>query len=702
MNKPQGVFVEAPDSEISILLKEAAKKRKQMPLRRLFDRIPNLVRRLKPCFLMSPISVSQFILPDRLHFDLVVFDEASQIFTEDAVGSIYRGDCLIVAGDNKQLPPTPFFQYIADSDDEWEEKNGDVGAFDSVLDECMGVGLPVSMLRWHYRSRHDSLISFSNSHFYDNKLVLFPSSIHRDSGLGVELVHVSDGVYDRGGTRSNEREAQVVADLVFKHFEQHQDKSLGVVTFSISQMNRVKDEIEARLISKPGFEKVLQEDRLRGFFVKNLENVQGDERDVMIISVGYGFDADGKLTMNFGPLNRVGGERRLNVAVTRAREKFIVVSSIRAGDIDVESTSSVGVHCLHDYLRYAEERVVAESRLRDREAVASIEEEVAEEVSRLGYLAVPRVGEGSLKVDIGVKKQEDGNRYLLGILLDGEYYQISPTSRDRDRLRAQVLESMGWSLHRVWSPEWVLKRSTELERLSEALRASESGKSVVGAVSDPVIKKSVEHSKVSERRGCDLPGVETYRRASLEPHQSFRNYDPKSKALYQKLYRLELKRLLPKLVKVEGPIHLDFAINRLNAAVELKPVPIGFRGIFEAVVEESVSKGRIEKVGDFLWPEGSRSVSVRVPGEGVDTVVRPIEYIPPEEIEAVMFHILGHSIGLSADTLVAETSKMFSARLTTKNEGIIRDELDRIIKEGKVEESFDGFLRMATDRRNTN
>ncbi len=353
--KPQGVFVEAPDSEITILLKEAVKKRRQMPLRHLFNKIPNLVRRLKPCLLMSPISVSQFLLPERLHFDLVIFDEASQIFTEDAVGSIYRGDTLIVAGDNKQLPPTPFFQYIAENDSEWEEANDEVGVYDSVLDECMGVGLPVSMLRWHYRSRHDSLIAFSNKEFYDNKLVIFPSATNKGGVLGLEFTYVPDGVYDRGGARNNPREAKVVADIVFKHLKEHPEKSLGVMTFSISQMNTVKDEIEARLTENHEYEELLKEDRLRGFFVKNLENIQGDERDVMVISVGYGYDKGGVMTMNFGPLNMDGGERRLNVAVTRAREKVILVSSIKSSDIDLSSTKSVGVRCLHDYLSYVEQ-----------------------------------------------------------------------------------------------------------------------------------------------------------------------------------------------------------------------------------------------------------------------------------------------------------------------------------------------------------
>ena len=424
---------------------------------------------------MSPISVSQFILPERLHFDLVVFDEASQIYTEDAVGSIFRGDTLIVAGDNKQLPPTPFFQYIAENDTEWEEANEDLGVYDSVLDECMGMGLPVSMLRWHYRSKHDSLIIFSNKEFYNEKLIIFPPATSKGGELGIEFTYVPDGVYDRGGARNNPREAEVVADIVFKHIKEHPEKSLGVMTFSISQMNTIKDEIETRLAEDPEYEKLLREDRLRGFFVKNLENVQGDERDIMVISVGYGYDKVHTMTLNFGPLNMEGGERRLNVAITRAREKVILVSSIRSSDINLTSTKSIGVQCLHNYLTYAEQASNPEDKQEEETATQpEIQREIVEEIRRLGYVAVPQVGESSLRVDIGVKTPENLDKFILGVILDGEGYRSTATARDRDRLRAQVLEGMGWNLHRIWSPEWVHRRLTEVERLAQALKRAET------------------------------------------------------------------------------------------------------------------------------------------------------------------------------------------------------------------------------------
>ena len=687
-NKPQGVFVETPDSEISILFREAAKKRRQMPLRHLFEKIPNLIRKLKPCLLMSPISVSQFLLPKRVHFDLVVFDEASQIFTEDAVGSIYRGDSLIVTGDNKQLPPTLFFQYVADTDAEWDELTDDMGVFDSVLDECMSIGLPVRLLQWHYRSKHDSLIAFSNNEFYDGRLVLFPSAIHRGSGLGIEFIYVPDGVYDRGGVRNNPRESQVVADIVFNQLKEHPTKSLGVVTFSISQMNSVKDEVEVRLAQYPEYERYLQEDRLRGFFVKNLENVQGDERDIMIISVGYGFDKSHTMTMNFGPINKDGGERRLNVAITRAREKVILVSSIRSSDVDLSSTNAVGVRCLHDYLAYAEEESKPKERPgKEAETLSEIENEVVEEVRRLGYVAVPRVGESKLKVDIGVKTQENPDRFIMGIIIDGEYYRSAATARDRDRLRAQVLESMGWNIHRVWSPEWVQRRSTEVERLASVLKQAEGSENQLVEASRKgakVKKKSVEPEKVIEREGDELPGVEHYRRASLEPHQTFKKIPPSQRELFRDLYRLELRHLLPKLVHVEGPIHLDYAYKRLNKAIGLKPAPPSFHEAYRKVVEEMVEKGHFQRSGEFLWHDEGRAVKVRVPSQGIEALVRPIEYIPSEEIQAAMLHILEHSMGLSRRSLIQETANIFRARQTPKTNQILAIELMRVLNKQTV------------------
>lgn len=375
-----------------------------MPIRNLLQRIPHILFRLKPCLLISPISVSQFLGPE-LRFDMVLFDEASQIVPEDAIGSIYRGKTIVVAGDDQQLPPTTFFQKGMIEDYDWDEiSDKESEVFDSILDEFHGIGLPVKTLRWHYRSKHEGLISFSNHRFYEDTLITFPSAVARHETLGVKLVYVADGIYDRGGRRDNLREAKVVSDLVFEQLKLYPKKTLGVVTFSMAQMEAVDEAILLRRKEQPEYERFFKEDRLEGFFVKNLENVQGDERDVMIFSVGYGRDQQGQMSMNFGPLNKPGGERRLNVAVTRAREKVILVTSIKASDIDLNATSAEGVVTLCHYLDYAERGpdALKLTHPQTSEFESPLEEDVAGEIRRMGYNVIPQVGCSGNRIDIGV------------------------------------------------------------------------------------------------------------------------------------------------------------------------------------------------------------------------------------------------------------------------------------------------------------
>ena len=473
--KPQDILIQAADTEANILLKEAAKKRQLMPIRILLQKIPNLLVKLKPCLLMSPITVSQFLPAENNKFDLVLFDEASQIVPEDAIGSIYRGKTLVVAGDNKQLPPTSFFQKNLIEDVDWDElSDEDVEVFDSILDECLGIGLPVKTLKWHYRSRHEELIAFSNHQFYDDNLITFPAAKAQTDSLGVKLVYVPDGVYDRGGKRDNQVEAEKVADLVFEHFRNYPKKTLGVVTFSIAQMEAVEEAIDRRLIGQPDFEPFFKEDRLEGFFIKNLENVQGDERDVIFFSVGYGYDQQKLMAMNFGPLNKPGGERRLNVAVTRAREKVVLITSIKATDIDPE-TKAVGVQTLRYYLDYAEHgpETLKSIKAKESEFDSALDEDVAAEIKKQGYEIVPQVGCSGYRIDIGVVDPVNPGSFLLGVECDGATYKSSNSARDRDRLRDQVLMQLGWRIHRIWSPTWVARRDSEIRRLKESLEQAQ-------------------------------------------------------------------------------------------------------------------------------------------------------------------------------------------------------------------------------------
>jgi hypothetical protein len=496
----------APDAEMAVLRREAHKKTRHLPIRRLFEEIPTLLLRLKPCLLMSPLSVSQFLPPDRIIFDIVVFDEASQICPEDAVGAVYRGRQTIITGDDRQLPPTSFFQQNALDDDLEDEDELGPADFESILDACLGAGLPAHLLRWHYRSRHEGLIAYSNQHFYDGRLVTFPAA---QASPGVQLRHVADGVYDRGGRRDNLREAEVTADLVLAHVRAHGDrKTLGVIAFSQAQMTAIADEIERRLRTQPDLEPFFKQDRLEGFFVKNLETVQGDERDVILLSVGYGRDAGGRLTMHFGPLNREGGERRLNVAVTRAREKLVVVSSLRAGDIDTGAGKAAGLAHLKAYLDYAERgpaALEAGPAARAAESLPGLERDLVAEVGRLGYEATPLVGCSDFRLDVGVTTPGAAG-YVLGIECDGPAYQAAATARDRDRLRQEVLAQLGWRLHRVWAPAWVSQREEETERLRQALADAQHEPAPAPPRDVPAPGRPKEH-KESGKGSRKMPSV---------------------------------------------------------------------------------------------------------------------------------------------------------------------------------------------------
>jgi very-short-patch-repair endonuclease len=458
-------------AEIPNLKKEAAKKSRHLPIRKLLNDtqkgIPNLVKALKPCWMMSPLSVSQYINPDVLHFDVLIFDEASQLRTEDVVPSIIRSNQVIVIGDNKQLPPTSFFS-TGDSQEDIDDE--DDAIYESVLDECSKFMFGRT-LKWHYRSQDERLIAFSNHHFYDDKLVTFPNPV-QNPDLGVWFKHVPDGVYDRGKRRDNRREAEVVAQLALEHFQRFPEQSLGIIAFSENQADAIREQIEILGKNHPNLEKFCS-DNSPEFFLKALENVQGDERDAIILSVGYARDSQGKLYLNFGPLNRQGGERRLNVAVTRAKSKITLVSSIVAGDIDKTRAESKGVKLLHDYLEYAAsggEQLQGNSYTDTLDFGSPFEEDVYHTLVQQGYIIRTQVGCSGYRIDLGVVNSDRPGEFLVGIECDGASYHSSPTARDRHRLRQQVLERLGWKIHRIWSTDWFRNKPVQVRLLIEKIK----------------------------------------------------------------------------------------------------------------------------------------------------------------------------------------------------------------------------------------
>jgi len=456
--------------EIGLLRKEIGKRARHIPVRQLINRIPNLLPRLKPCVLMSPLSVAQYLEASHETFDVVIFDEASQIPVWDAIGAIARGRQLIIVGDPKQLPPTSFFATSTDDEDDLTpDEHKDM---ESILDELMTLGLRHKRLRWHYRSRHEGLITFSNRQYYENDLLTFPSP-ERELG-GVRFRHIPDARYDKGKSRTNRIEAEtLVRELVLRLRDPSASgRSFGVVTFSQAQQALIENLLDEERRKFPEIECHFGDDPpVEGepVFVKNLENVQGDERDVILFSICYGMDDAGKISLNFGPLNREGGERRLNVAVTRAKHEVIVYSGLRGGQIDLTRTQRRGVRDLKYFLEYAERGpialVAATSGASLEDVDSEFERMVANRIRAAGYDVHHQVGCSGYRIDLAVVDPSAPGRYLLGVECDGATYHRAATARDRDKLRQGILEGLGWKLYRIWSTDWWHNADTEIDKL---------------------------------------------------------------------------------------------------------------------------------------------------------------------------------------------------------------------------------------------
>ncbi|HUR52953.1 MAG TPA: AAA domain-containing protein, partial [Gemmataceae bacterium] len=575
--RPAQVTDAPSSSEVGILLREVEKARRHLPLRKLFARIPTVLPRVKPCLMMSPLAVSTYLQSPELVFDLVVFDEASQVRPHDAVCAIYRGKQVVVAGDQKQLPPTSFFERSAD--DEPANDAETISDYESVLDVCCSMGLPRRQLRWHYRSRREGLIAFSNHHFYDNQLVTFPSARDVAGSRAVTFRHVPDGRFADG---ENEVEARFVAQLVLDHFEKEPTRTLGVIAFSQRQQLRILDELETLRKERPELEEFFQADRDDAFFVKNLENVQGDERDVIMLSVGYGPNASGKVLMNFGPLNRKGGERRLNVAVTRARLSMTVVSSMRGGDIVEARTEARGARLLKAYLDFAEHgpdtlnRRVTEANQRDFDS--PFEKEVSEELTRHGLTVHRQVGCGGFRIDLAVLDPDEPGRYLLGVECDGAAYHSSATARDRDRLRQDVLEGLGWRVCRVWSTDWVKNRAAQVQRVLDAVKRCKDGPAVPPPAAPPPAPPPTKASTAKTPKRVEYASIE-------------------------QVPTLDIERLLTETVTQFGGTGTEDLLKRVTKQLGFKRMGENIKMRLAGVLNDLITSGkfRVSDGDDRIW-----------------------------------------------------------------------------------------------------
>jgi very-short-patch-repair endonuclease len=642
-----------------IISREANKKSRHKPIRQLLDEVGSLVTELKPCFMMSPLTVSLFLTPD-MRFDAVIFDEASQVVPADAVNCIYRGDQLIVAGDQKQLPPTDFFAR-ADDPEVDEADDTALDTFQSVLDLCKAAGGLGSLpLTWHYRSRHEDLITYSNYRFYDGMLHTFPSAVFDSADLGVEH-YLVPGCYRRAGARDNPVEAGKVAELVAHHVRTRPGLSLGVVTFSTAQEDAVRAAIEES--GRPEIVELLDHrDRLDGFFVKSLENVQGDERDVIIFSVGYGPDENGTFTMNFGPLNREGGWRRLNVAITRARRRVEIVSSFKPAQIT--GVTSAGPLHLRGYLDFAARgsaALVHDTPAGGGEPGSLFEAQVAEVIRAWGFPVHAKVGAGGYRVDLAVRHPDRPGEYLLGIECDGATYHSARTARDRDRLRDEVLHGLGWRIHRIWSISWWRDRVAQEARLRAALdlamTAADEDRADDGR-SRPEPDGACSASPRAEIRFDDLdpaavPGwAVPY--VAVAAGRSEPTLDPRSPEA-----RPGLRRFFESVLRAEAPVHETVLFSRLREAWGIGRLGAQLRSNAEHVLSRVRVDGR--EVGrdaaGFYRIDGRELTAVRVPAGAGGS--RAVLSIPPEEIDLAVVGTVRDAIVIEEEQLTVSVARLF-------------------------------------------
>ena len=577
---------------------------------------------------------------------MVIFDEASQIFPQDAIGAIFRGKQVIIGGDSKQLPPTNFFSASTNNDNDYdtEDEEEDI-VYDSILEEASSNLLNRSLL-WHYRSRYEELISFSNQEIYQNNLITFPSSTIQEKDCGVEYVYVENGVYEN---RCNRIEAQRIVQLVADHIKRNPDRSLGVIAFSENQQSVIEDEINKFRIRNPGYESFFNEDKDEPFFVKNLENVQGDERDTIIFSICYAKNEQGRMYMRFGPLGNQGGERRLNVAITRAKKNVKLVGSIMPDDIDLSKTKSDGVRMLRSYILFAmhgNAALAKSDKKNSRYDVDVFSVEVGEYLKSRGCNIKMNVGSSDYTIDIAVEHPNKPGHYIAGIECDGNSYFMARTVRDRERLRPTVLSQMGWNMYRVWSTEWIRNPEAEKARLMDFITdafqhyGERTGDHLAGGEQPQTIDAQItEDAPDEDEPNKDNPyDIKEYEEVNYRWIWSWERYNYST-----------IAKAIREVVKTEQPVHIDLIGRRLTDRVTA-PIRATIIDVIryhmdnELVIEED-----FVRFVSFEDIEPRRSTSQE----------RSIEYISIPEIAAAMERVLKGAYGIERSALCSEAAKIF-------------------------------------------
>ena len=659
--------------QLRILRREFEKKRRHLPVRKLMKQAGNAIQKIKPVFMMSPLSIAKYVPPGSLSFDIVVFDEASQVRPVEAMGAILRGRQAVVVGDRRQLPPTSFFDRVGSDTDEEQSETSDL---ESILGLFRAQGAPERWLRWHYRSRHESLITVSNHEFYDNRLIVFPSPDAGKQEYGLRFQYDPHNLYERNGV--NVAEAKKVAAAVMEHACNHPNRTLGVVAFNLRQARRIEDELEILRRRNPFLEaSFFSQQPNEPFFVKNLENVQGDERDVILISVGYGKLDGGFLPMNFGPLNRDGGERRLNVLITRARLRCVVYSNFRSADL--RPSKARGIKALKTFLKYAETDILDVPQASGREADSPFEDAVASALRARGHEIDHQVGSAGFFIDLAVVDPNRPGRYMLGIECDGAKYHSARSARDRDRLRQQVLEGLGWSIHRVWSTDWFRNPERELARIEEEIESADSGNHAglsvdVECTGEPLTRSSMPATAAENR---SKPYI------VARPHINLRATPLHAVKLHQ------LTKWMREVIRTESPIHQQEVVTRVRTAAGIRRAGPRIQQRMERGIRAGVRWKMFDQRGKFLWRHGHSIPDVRSrDGNLPDTAkaLRKIEMIAPEEIAQALYHAVNDSFGIGDDEVIAEACRLFGFRRTgSKITSRITPIVDQLVKDGKLQ-----------------
>jgi very-short-patch-repair endonuclease len=686
---------------LPFLRRQLTLQRGLSPLRTTFQRSRASIRTIKPVFMMSPLSVAQLLDGKEPSFDLVIFDEASQLPAEDAVGAIARGRQLVVVGDPKQLPPTDFFSVMSGMVDAPKDADG-VPLFEdseSILEEFMGSGAPSTRLKWHYRSAHESLINFSNVTFYDSDLYTFPNVETDSHATGLTFEYVPEGVYEGKGL--NMAEARRVADAIVRHAKTNPDVSLGVGTFNLRQQIAIQDELELRRRQDPSIEPFFVRGKKEPFFVKNLENIQGDERDVVFLSVTYAKDASGVLRYNFGPLNGENGWRRLNVLTTRARKGMRVFSSMRGDEINPVHATSQGPQLLRDFLLYAEHgRLNSTIARAAAETESPFEREVYTELTLRGIKLQPQVGVAGYRIDLGVLDDLIPGRYLCGIECDGAAYHSSETARDRDRLRQQVLEARGWTIHRLWSTDWFKDRQGQIERLLDLIEKTRQ-KALEEQATEAETRErlaAIEQEEKQESQDKEPSNVEASNDSGVTPDKPTVQAIPYTFAETPLLYLGQDLNTAPTsliiqtindIVAVEAPLHIIDLASRIAARWGYDRVGPRMMRRIRSVVEASAQQGRIFLREDFVFTaQSNENITVR---SRAGTKIPP-ERIAREEYREAILIVLRAGNGLERKILINTVRSLFGfSRTGTVLDAAIGAAIDQLLLEQILGEGSTGI-----------